>query len=187
MRLPITLAILVLVIQAANAQPMVEVEMIGQPLAYGKNGTVEGCGVRIVGIISPVSGQKTFRTFDVSANLWKSGLALGKMIGETNSVANPTPANSSRLPLKNGWMKALGKSPAAPDANGFRESNTDKLSYLFGTRGDAAFEFIVGAASAERVQVAVSWDSRAEWIYTGTVRLTPEERIQIAECLKEIT
>ena len=87
--------------------------MVGQPLSYNKNGVVTGCGVRVVGIVAPIPDTRTFKSFDVSANVWKSGQALVKMVGQESLVANPAPS-VRRLDLHNGWLKAEGKPPAAP-------------------------------------------------------------------------
>ena len=173
-------------IGGTKAQVMVEAEMTGQPLSYSKNGVVEGCGVRVVGVITPVPGEKTFKTFDISANFWKSGQALVKMIGQELPVANPMPSQAQRKVLSNGWLKAEGKTPAAPADDGFKESVTDKGAYLFAVNFESSADFVMAAAQNERVQVAVNWDGKAEWIYSGTVKITQQEKIQIAQCTKEV-
>lgn len=173
-------------IGGTKAQVMVEAEMTGQPLSYSKNGVVEGCGVRVVGVITPVPGEKTFKTFDISANFWKSGQALVKMIGQELPVANPMPSQAQRKVLNNGWLKAEGKTPAAPADDGFKASVTDKGAYLFAVNFESSADFVMAAAHNERVQVAVNWDGKAEWIYSGTVKITQQEKIQIAQCTKEV-
>lgn len=172
---------------SAVAQSMLEMELVGQPLSYSKDGVVEGCGARIVGVISPVPGDKAFKSFDVSANLWKSGQALVKMIGEETPVADPIPSKARRIVLKNGWLKAEGKTPAAPLGGDFRASTTDKGAYLFPVTFDGSINFILAVARGERVQVAIRRDAKAEWIYSGTVRLSDPEKNQILNCLKEVS
>lgn len=170
---------------AAMAQAMVEAKMLGQPLSYSKNGNTEGCGVRIVGIVPSVPGSKSFKTFDVSVNFWKSGIAMGKMIGSENQIGNPV-SGSRRLVLRSGWLKAEGKNPAAPIGSGFQSSKEDKGAYLFPVDIEGAIDFILAASAGERVQVALAWDEKAEWIYSGTVDLSERESIQIAQCFKEV-
>ena len=173
-------------ISRTKAQVMIEAEMTGQPLLYSKNGVVEGCGVRVVGVITPMPGEKTFKTFDISANFWKSGAALVKMIGAEFPIANVTPNQAQRKVLNNGWLKAEGKTPAAPADDGFKASATDKGAYLFAVNFDSSADFVMAAAQNERVQVAVNWDGKAEWIYSGTVKITQQEKIQLAQCTKEV-
>jgi hypothetical protein len=172
---------------SALAQSILEVDLIGQPLSYTKEGVVEGCGVRVVGVISPVPGDKAFKSFDVSANLWKSGQALVKMIGEETPVADPIPSKARRMVLKNGWLKAEGKTSAAPLGGDFKSSTTDKGAYLFPVAFDGSIDFILAAARGERVQVAVRRDVKAEWIYSGRVRLSDPEKNQILNCLKDVS
>lgn len=173
-------------IEVSVAQPMIEADMVGQPLSYSKNGVVEGCGVRVVGVLTPIPGNKTFKSFDISANFWKSGQALVKVIGEEIPVADPVPNKARRQVLKNGWIKAEGKAPAAPTEGEFKPSATDKGAYLFQANFDNSVNFILAAVKNERVQVAINWGEKVEWIYSGTVQLSEQEKIQIAQCLKEV-
>lgn len=170
----------------AFAQSLLEVEMVGQPLVYGKDGTVEGCGVRAVGVILPVQGRPTFRSFDLSANVWKSGVALAKIIGEVTPVATPEPGKGRRVALKNAWLKAEGKEAAAPIQKSFKESATEKGAYLFAVEPAASLEFILAASNSRRVQAGVNWNEATEWIYTGVIQLTEQQRQQMQSCLKEI-
>lgn len=186
MKLFISVLLLATSIGSAVAQSMMEVDLVGQPLSYSKDGVVNGCGVRVVGVISPVPGDKAFKSFDVSANLWKSGQALVKMIGEETPVADPIPSKTRRVSLRNGWLKAEGKTPAAPIGGDFRASTDDKGAYLFPVAFDGSIEFILAAARNERVQVAIRRDAKAEWIYSGMVRLSDLEKNQILNCLKEV-
>jgi hypothetical protein len=182
------LTLLVAMIGAsANAQSMIEADMIGQPLSYGKNGVVTGCGLRVVGVISPVPGSKTFRSFDISANFWKSGAALVKMIGETNTVSDAPSGKGTREALRNGWIKAEGKSPAAPNGETFKESTEDKNAYLFPVALDGSVDFIIAAMKGNRVQVGINWSEPTEWIYTGTIHLEAQEKKQIAQCFGELS
>lgn len=52
---------------------------------------------------------------------------------------------------------------------------------------DGSMDFILASAMNGRVQVAVQWDEKAEWIYSGTVKLSEQEKKQIAQCFEELT
>lgn len=171
----------------ATAQSMIEVDMTGQPLQYSKGGNTDGCGIRIVGIL-PMGTvpANTFKSFDVSVNFWRSGAALGKMIGEITPFDGTKAGTPKRLPLHSGWLKVEGKPPAAPLANTFNESPTDKGAYLFPVDLEGAFAFIHGSTLGSRVQVGLAWDKRNEWIYFGTVKLSEPERNQLTLCMREV-
>jgi hypothetical protein len=170
----------------AAAQAIVEVDMTGQPLQYSKGGTINGCGIRIVGML-PMGNvpANMFKSFDVSVNFWRTGAALGKMIGEVTPFDGAKVGTGKRLPLYSGWMKAEGKPSAAPLENTFKESPTDKGAYLFPVDLEGALAFIYGSALGCRVQVGLAWDKNHEWIYFGSVKLSESERNQLTLCLRE--
>lgn len=170
----------------AVAQSMVEVDMTGQPLQYSKGGNIDGCGIRIVGML-PMGNvpANIFKSFDVSINFWRTGAALGKMIGEITPFDGIKAGKGKRVPLYSGWMKAEGKPSAAPLENTFKESPTDKGAYLFPVDLEGALAFIHGSALGSRVQVGLAWDKKNEWIYFGSVKLSESERNQLTRCLRE--
>ena len=112
----IVMASLMAVLSTGSAaQSMVEVEMTGQPLLYSQNGVTNGCGIRIVGVLPAGSSPaNTIKSFDVSSNYWSNGRSLVKMIGQLTTVDGKPAGTSKRLPLFGGWLKAEGKTPAAP-------------------------------------------------------------------------
>lgn len=174
-RTALTLAPLLLACAAAGAQSMVAVDSVGQVLVYGKNGVTEGCGIRAVGVI-PSGKTPNIKTFDVSANLWRSGdslVSLIKLLGELTPFDGVrATGKASRAPLFNGWLKAAGRPPAAPQEKGFKESSTDKGSYLFPADLEGTFHFILAAEKGEPVQVGLSWDGKTEWVYFGKIELS---------------
>ena len=174
---------------AVCAQSMVQVDSVGQVLVYSKGGTVEGCGVRAVGVV-PSGTAPHIKTFDVSANLWRSGaslVSLVKLLGELTPFDGVrATGKASRVPLFNGWLKAAGKPPAAPQEKGFKESLTDKGAYLFPADLDGTFHFIWAAEKGEPVQVGLSWDGKTEWVYFGKIALSAAEASQLHACMTEI-
>ena len=182
--------LLVLAITASStvfAQSMIEVVMAGQPLSYNKGGITDGCGVRVIGIL-PIDGKQisTVKTFDVSANYWKSGISLGKVIGAIGPIAPAKMNEANRLPVYRAWLKAEGKAPMAPIQNSFKESPSEKAAYLFATDAEGAMEFIVAVMKGNRVQVSLSWDGKTDWIYFGTVGMSEEDKRQVGVCLNEV-
>lgn len=166
------------------AQSMLEVVMAGQPLSYNKGGITNGCGVRVMGVL-PIDG-KQIKTFDVSANYWKSGISLGKVIGKIGPIDPEKMNEAKRLPVYRAWLKAEGKAPMAPILNSFKESPTEKAAYLFATDAEGAIELIVAAMKGNRIQVSLSWDGKTDWIYFGTVGMSEEDKRQVGVCLDEV-
>lgn len=169
------------------AQSMIEVVMGGQPLSYNKGGITDGCGVRVIGVL-PADGKQisTVKTFDVSANYWKPGFSLGKVIGKIGPIDPAKMNQANRLPVYRAWLKAEGKAPMAPTQNSFKESPTETGAYLFATDAEGAIEFIVAVMKGNRVQVSLSWDGKTDRIYFGTVGMSEEDKRQVGVCLGEV-
>ena len=112
--------------------------------------------------------------------------SIGQMISEEIPIANPLPNQAQREVLKNGWLKAEGKTPAALADGDFKASPIDKEAYLFAVNFESSADFVMAAAQNERVQVAIKRDGKVEWIYSETVKISQQEKDQIAQCIKEV-
>jgi hypothetical protein len=173
------------VCSSASAQNVLAVSMQGQPLIYSDAGNTTGCGVRIVGVVDPVPGQRDFRSFDISANMYARGVAVGKAIGEMRSTSSPISAGARRQPLYGAWWKRDGDEPFAPVGKSFAASAGDKGAYLFQSTLTSSFDFVLAVIKGHEIQVGLRWQSDKEAIYTGTVGLTDDERRQIASCVSQ--
>jgi hypothetical protein len=170
----------------AVAQNVLNVKMQAQPLVYTEAGRTTGCGVRIVGVVAPVAGQREFRSFDVSANVYAKGVAMGKVIGEVQSVSNPDPHSGRRQALYGAWFRSEAEDPMAPVGNSFASSSGDKGAYLFQTTVGAAADFVLATIKGKPIQVGLRWEKNMEAIYAGTVELSDDERRQVASCFGQV-
>lgn len=68
-----------------QAQNVIPLQISGQPLQYMKDGTVTGCGVRMVGVRPTAPGRAEI--FDVSINVYTSGVSVLKGLSY-NALAN---------------------------------------------------------------------------------------------------
>jgi hypothetical protein len=158
--------------------------MTGQPLIYTHSGKPSGCGVRIVGIEDPLPGQREFRSFDVSVNIYAGSIAVGKAIGVIFEGPNPDPRSARRQPLYGAWFRARGDAYAvAPLGKSFGPSEDDSGGYLFQSTVTLAADFVIGVIREKPIQVAIRWQEGTEVIYAGRVKLTAEEQQQIAACV----
>jgi hypothetical protein len=171
----------------AAAQNVLNMKMAAQPLIYTEVGRTTGCGVRIVGAVTPLAGQREFRTFDISANVYEKRIALGKVIGEVHAVtyADPAPAGRRQV-LYGAWFRSEGDDPMAPVGNSFASSSGDKGAYLFQTTVGAAADFVLATIKGKPIQVGLRWEKNKETIYAGTVELSDDERRQVASCFGQI-
>ncbi|MDO8888642.1 MAG: hypothetical protein Q7V16_08665 [Hydrogenophaga sp.] len=162
--------------------------MLGQPLVYTDSGTVKGCGIRLLGQLPVAVGSKKFRLFDGSANIYREGAALTKMIlMDVPMNSNPATAKQERIALSNFWLKAEGKSPAAARAGTYKESPSEKRAYLFAAAVEPTIDFIMGATYGDPVQVGLKWETDYDWVYVGRVELSEEDRTRVGNCFEELT
>lgn len=185
------LSILAIALASASsvlfAQSVVQVELVGQALVYSDAGAVKGCGVRVLGLLPSSPTKKKYRFLDVSANVWKPGIGMVKMVvAEVPQGSDPSTVTPVRFRLKSGWLKAEGKRPAAPSSGTFKESTDDARAYLFTTDVQAALDFIGGAVTDIPVQVAVRWEEPTEWVFASKVKMTDEDRRQVSVCIDEL-
>jgi hypothetical protein len=184
--MPPRLLLLALAIHCANvsAQNVVAIHMQGQPLIYTESGQAKGCGVRVIGIVGADQPGRTFTSFDVSVNVYASGLAIGKVIGEVNTPAGNAIARSVRQPVFGTWFRAGSLAPVAPINNSFKASS-DKGAYLFQAGFSESIDLILSMLKQEELSVAVAWKRDREVIYTGTPLLQENERQRVLACLQE--
>lgn len=181
------LAVLGLVIAASGAfaQNVLNVTMRGQPLVYTDAGKPTGCGIRVLGIVDPVARQREFRSFDISANMYGTGIALGKVIGEIQSLASPDPHSGRRQVLHGAWFRSEGDDPVTPVGNSFRPSSGDKGAYLFQASVSSATDFMLAVIKRKPIQVGIRWEKDKEAIYAGAVELSEDERQQVLSCIEQ--
>ena len=169
----------------AWAQNVIGVHMQGQPLIYTDAGKPNGCGIRIVGIIDSPANGKSFRSFDVSINVYSRGVAVGKVVGEVNVPTAAGNATSTRQPLFGAWLRSGDQEPVAPVGNSFKPSS-EKGAYLFQAGLSASLDLLISILKQQEIQVGVRWQRDIEAIYTGTPLLQDDERRQVVSCVEQV-
>lgn len=168
---------------AASAQIMTETLLSGQVLTTTKQGKVTACGVRIVGIPQNAVGPKV-RMFDGSLNVSAIGHGVGKIIVSEGPLSPPDPSKMKPIRVLDVWMKAPGKTAAAP-VSGLIPGETP-MSFLFVTPHEPALEALKAIVLNETIQVGIKTQVGVETIYFGQVTLTQPEREQYIACMTEL-
>ena len=178
----------ILMAWAAGAQPLTEVELLGQPLQYLKEGKVDGCGVRIVGLRPLGSPPTTVQGIDVSFNLFAPGVGSVKGLLMEGPLSVRT-ADLPRKPLSRIWLRAPG-SDATTSSNGqFHESPTDKLALLYTTSSiDSVIALFTATIEKKSIQIGVrAKGTELDRVFFGVVKLSEAESKQIADCLGDFS
>lgn len=170
-----------------HAQNVVEVEFQGQPLMYMKDGKLDGCGVRLVGINASPSPTAIWQIIDISFNIMAPGMATVKLsTHNTTMAAMKSGAKPSYLYVERGWIKAENKNATTPLPGSTFIRGEDKNSVLYVTSVESIFELF--NAEQDRQQIYVGIRRRGdtfESIYSGRLALSPQESGEVGKCLKE--
>lgn len=174
-------AVLVAPAAAAFGQSVVPAQMTGQPLQYMRDGSVAGCGLRIIAVT--VNDDLTSEASEVSVNINENGSALFKAV----AYANFAPGKSSPKPVKvaSAWAKAPGA--VATKALGATFVGDDKLSLLYQTEVAGAISLMKAQLNSAPVQIDVQRVAQKGYkILAGVVSLTKDEQIQLDGCVTEL-
>lgn len=174
---------------SAEAGPMIAMEFAGQPLQYTKQGVVDGCGVRLVGVTKPVPGVSNVRALDVSFNVMRPGIGLVKGALSTvpvKTVLASKPAQFTPVAIRDVWLKAAGHAATSPIDGKYTQSTTPKQALLYGATADSVLGLVDAIEQDAVVQVGVTVAAKdMEHIYFGKVELSAAERAQFASCFAE--
>ena len=174
---------------AAAAGPVTEVNFLGQPLQYTKQGAVDGCGVRLVGITAPVPGVKKVHTLDVSFNVANPGGGIvkgGLMTLSVQALAARKLDQAVEVPIKGLWLKAPGSPATTPAEGKVLRAVTHKHALMYGARLPPVLALIEAMQEGKPIQVGfrVSADDM-DHVFFGKVEMTDAETAQFTQCYSE--
>lgn len=165
-----------LAMPAAAADAASPMPLQVQPLTHTREGQVQGCGLRLTGgeAARPVSSW-----FDVSINVFSSGLALAQSIAyELRRSEYDGESRPARVPVRSTWVKARDGSPR----RGENTERRDTLVYtLLAEDVLAVFEAV---AEGRTVTVGIRrWGEPTDSIHTGAPGLGEAAREEVSACL----
>ena len=150
--------------------------MEAQPLMHMRDGTVQGCGLRLTG---GQPGKQASSWFDVSFNVFRRGLGLAQSIAyEIRRSDYEGDSRPARVPVQSTWLKVSEGSARLGE-------NTERLDTLVYTLVmDDVLALFEAVANGEAVTLGIRrWDQRVDAVYTGAPFLSSDSRHQMSECL----
>jgi hypothetical protein len=169
---------------------LLEALIMGQPLQYMKEGHVNGCGVRLFGLVNPNKERDT-EGFDVSFNLYLPGFGLIKG-GGLNVTADDFAKRRTgkRKPKpKSLWLKAAGLRATQPRDGGVLQAEDPPEAAMYVTSGIESVVGLFGAIFVGKpIQVGIlQHNEPVERVYYGPVALKDSEKAEIAGCIEELS
>jgi hypothetical protein len=175
------IAVSLLVSLSVNAQAVIPARMTGQPLQYMREGSLVGCGLRVVAVT--VNDDLTSDASEVSVNIDDNGNALFKAV----AYAKFAPGKPAPRPIKveAAWARAPGS--LATRAIGQSYAGDDKLSLLYPTELASALAVLKAQLDGTPVQLSVQRTGQPNYkILAGAVALTEPEQAQLRNCVSEL-
>ena len=176
---------------AVSAGPVVEVEFAGQPIQFTKQGAIDGCGVRLVGVTSPASAVSSVQVIDVSFNVANPGGGIvkgGLMTMPAKALIAGKLDGAVEVPIKGLWLKAPGEVATHPVDDKFRRTTTHKHSLMYATSLAPVMALVTAFEEGKPVQVGFRVSSKdMEHVFFGKIAMTEAERAQFEQCYMEWT
>jgi Ni,Fe-hydrogenase III small subunit len=175
--------------QPATAGPLTEVDLSGQALQYTKAGSIDGCGIRLVGISSPVPGVKSVSVLDVSFNVVNPGAGLvkgGLMDLPVQALVAGDMTKTSEVPIKMLWLRVPGSKATVPAGGKVLPAMSHKQALMYTTTIEPVLALI--GAVHDRVPVQIGFhvtSTDVEAIYFGRIQMEKADLQQFAQCYTE--
>lgn len=170
------------------AQGMHEAVIVGQPMQYMKDGRVSGCGVRLIGLVSPATNNPAIG-FDVSFNLDFEGFGFVKGGGLRVYYDGTGRAIQERKVIKpiKLWIRAPGHAATMPAGGRVFDGQDPPQMIMYATSIDSSAALFLAVSQRRSVQVGVHFLGEAtERVFYGVAVLSESESGQLGACISEI-
>ncbi|MDZ4125797.1 MAG: hypothetical protein U1E02_16710 [Hydrogenophaga sp.] len=172
------------VVPVARAQALHEADLAGSALIFSKDGVFASCGYRIVGGSNDATaGGRRF----------VEAILVITRNGPTIRLKGSLLPNGSRhlknlIPVENhgGWIKAPGKTPAAP-LKDLPEGTATPPAGIHLVDPDGAVHVVDAIAKGVPIQIGVKWTPKVETIYFGKVTIKDAQVDQFYQCIAEVS
>jgi len=183
-------AALLTAVGTASAGMMLEALILGQLSQHMKDGQVNGCGVRLFGLVVPDKVQDT-EGFDVSFNLFHPGLGLVKGGGihvTADDLANRRTGTPRPKPDVL-WLRAPGATATQPRDGKYPHAEEPREATMYVTSDLAGVTALFAAIfEGKPVQVGILQHGESvERIYYGRVALKNSEMLELGACIEELS
>jgi hypothetical protein len=175
----------------AVAERLMPSTYYGQPLMNLNEGEIQSCGVRFIGIQTPVNSANIKESIwfpDSSFMLDRTGYGMVKAILSRTSVGDVVKNTSkqSGLPYKSFWLKASGADATKPIKG--EALNGDGLnSKIYATSTEEVANLYRAFVNKEPIQIGFKFpDSSNDFALFGTIEMDDKGLGQVKSCMEEL-
>lgn len=165
------------------AQVMEKSHVLGEPLQYSKKGKFDGCGVNFRFLEDAKSQQLNYATFSVNFYADNLNAALLKTTYSKVSFATNPPLTQKKK-IDSSWIRLNSADPIAT----LKTMKGEEDSILSLTESSKALAFLSEILEGSpSIQLGIKESVKPiEIIMYGTPLIKDEDKIQIANCFKEL-
>lgn len=167
----------------SSAQVMEKSHVIGEPLQYSKKGKFDGCGVNFRFLEDAKNPQLNYATFSVNFYADNLNGALLKTTYSKVSFATNPPLTQKKK-IDSSWIRLNSADPIAT----LKTMKGEEDSILSLTESSNALAFLSEILEGSpKIQLGIKESAKPiEVIMHGTPLIKDEDKIQIANCFKEL-
>jgi hypothetical protein len=153
-----------------------------------KDGQVNGCGVRMVGLTDPVGPDKSVEGFDVSFNLYAQGFGIVKGGGFTSTQPQIERGSAGKKRRPEAvWIKASGKQATQSRDGKVQTSQDTPEAIFYGTDIRPVLDLLSAVGDGQPIQIGLRFPGAGiDRIYQGVVQMTPEDSSSVGRCMNEL-
>ena len=172
------------------AERLMPMEFIGQPLMLLEKGNPQSCGIRIVGIQTPLNFNNPNEVLfapDGSFMFDKKGYGLVKALAYQITVKDVTSDKAAKdIPFKSFWFKADNFKATTPIIKPYK--GEQKYSLLYATEADSVIGLYNAVLNNEVIKFALKFENASQDVaYYGKVSIKKDELQQVVSCMDELT
>lgn len=166
-----------------HAQVMEKSHVLGEPLQYSKKGKFDGCGVNFRFLEDAKSKQLNYATFSVNFYADNLNAALLKTTYSKVSFATNPPL-SQKKKIDSSWIRLNSADPIAT----LKTMKGEEDSILSLTESSKALVFLSEILEGSpNIQLGIKESVKPiEIIMYGVALIKDEDKVQIANCFKEL-
>jgi hypothetical protein len=170
----------------AAAQTAVEAQLSGQPLMYMKDGKVDGCGIRLVGVVV-LSTLKDGIALDASVNIYNTGVGVVKALSyDVTLGAGQAGSKHRTMAIDRFWLKSPSGEATHPQDGQFHKTD-DGGGRLYTVTVEDALNLLLAAATGNVVTLGLKRSAEShERIYFGRAKMTEGEKNQVISCMDSL-
>lgn len=169
--------------QSGTLEPLLSAE--GQVQMHVENGQVKSCGVRVI-VVAERNSKQEIMGIDTSVNVAYPGFGTVKGLVSQGTLDKYEKGELKRLKLHSIWFRNPSGLTTTPVNDKYLDSPETPKAIIYPTQLNSAIEIIDAVLEGKVIQLGIRLENQDyDRIYFGQVAMLEQEKLQLAQCLKD--